>query len=71
MSVDLSKVITEIKEAGPTKVRSVPMSGHNVNSGLYQIEVVKEGSWVAVAQSLPQKTALDLIQTATNRTICG
>ncbi len=69
--VNLNEALVRIKKAGPNKTRAVPMPNQNVNTGLYQIEINENNSWRQIAVSIPQKTALDLIKQATNRTLLG
>ena len=71
MAVNLNETIQAIKRAGVSNVRMTPMSGQNVHTGNYQIEI-KEGTvWRAVAVGMPKVTAANIIEQATNRVICG
>ena len=69
--INLNEAIQHIKKAGEANVRSTPMSGQNVHSGLYAIEICEGGSWRAVAEGMTKMTAENIIQQATNRVICG
>ena len=69
--VNISEAVQRIKKAGGTNVRSVPMAGQCVQSGLYVIEVLEGGSWLPVAEGMTKSTAENIITQATNRVICG
>jgi len=69
--VNLNEAIQYIKKAGEANVRSVPMTGQNVNSGLYAIEILESGQWMVVAEGMTKLTAENIITQATNRVICG
>jgi hypothetical protein len=63
--VNMQNIISQIKKAGSTNVRTVPSPGADVNTGTYQIEINESGSWRAIATGLPQSTAKDIIEQAT------
>lgn len=67
--INLSEAIQKIKKAGASNARSVPMAGQNVNTGLYQIELMSEGTWTAIVSGIPKITAEQIIQQATNRVL--
>jgi hypothetical protein len=69
--LNVNEALVKIRGVGANKVRSVPMSGQNVNSGFYQIEILEGAQWVPIVTMVQQATASDLIKQATNRTICG
>ena len=69
--VNINEAVRRIKKAGENNVRSVPMAGQNVHSGLYAIEVLAGGHWVIVAEGMTKTTASNIITQATNRVICG
>lgn len=69
--INLNEAVQRIKKAGEHNVRSVPMAGQNVHSGLYAIEILDEGHWVIVAEGMTKTTADNIITQATNRVICG
>lgn len=69
--INLNETITQIKRAGSTNVRAVPMAGQSVNDGLYQIEVLSEGQWNAIVGGITQVSATQIISQAVNRVICG
>lgn len=69
--VNINEAVQRIKRVGQDKVRAVPMPGQNVHSGMYQIEVLESGGWVAIAEGMAQSTAHDIIKQAANRVICG
>ena len=69
--VNLNEAVRHIKKAGEHSVRTTPMQGQNVHSGLYAIEVCDGGQWRAVAEGMAKTTAEDIIAQATNNVICG
>jgi hypothetical protein len=69
--VDISEAIAKIKDAGSTKVRTVPMSGENALTGKYQIELNNNGTWVSIACGMSRKMCEDIISQALNRVILG
>ncbi len=71
MATNMVETVNKIKSVGANNVRTVPMPGQPVTGGLYQIEIMENSTWSAIAIGLPQTTANDLIRQAMNRTICG
>lgn len=71
MAVNLNEAYQKIKAAGAAKVRTVPMEGQNIHTGFYKIEVLDNGTWVALVENVTQKAADDMVARAVNRTLCG
>ena len=69
--MNLNDAVQKIKKAGTAKVRIIPMSGSNINTGDYQIEVLEESSWHPILSGIKKQMAEDLVAQATNRVICG
>jgi hypothetical protein len=69
--VNISEAILLIKQAGATNVKMVPMSGQNINTGNYQIEIMKSGIWEVVVAGMPKVTAESIVAQATSGVICG
>tara|TARA_R110000868_G_scaffold45841_13_gene151839 strand:- start:1054 stop:1269 length:216 start_codon:yes stop_codon:yes gene_type:complete len=71
MAVNINETIKNIKAAGSSNVRSVPMEGANVQSGKYQIEIKDNGNWVPIAECPNKKMADDIISQAVTNLILG
>lgn len=71
MTVNVNEAVVRIKQAGAENVRCVPMSGQNVNTGMYQIEICEGGSWSTVATGMTKQTAEGIISQAVNKVILG
>ena len=68
--VNINEAAQRIKAAGVHNVRTIPMAGQNVHTGLYVIEVNDSGTWVVVAEGICKTTADNIIKSATDRLIC-
>jgi hypothetical protein len=71
MPVNVNEAIQKIKSAGATNVRVVPMSGQNINTGDYQIDLQSNGQWSTIVTGIKKSMAEDLVNQATNRVILG
>lgn len=71
MTANLNEAIITLRKAGSNKVRSVPMPGEDVNTGMYLVEAMVDGSWRSVVANIPRATAESLIAEATNRLLLG
>jgi hypothetical protein len=69
--ININEAIQQIKTAGASKVRVVPMPGANVLSGDYQIEILGSGGWAAIVTGIKKSMAEDIVSQATNRVILG
>ena len=69
--IDISETIVRIRKAGLASVRSVPMAGESPLSGKYQIEILENGSWTAIAGGMNRKMCEDVVSQALNRVILG
>ena len=69
--INLCETVQRIKKAGKTKVRAVPMTGQDFQSGQYAIEVCEGGQWTPIVEGLSSGTANSIINQALNRVICG
>lgn len=67
----MNETIQKIKKAGASAVRTVPMEGQSVKGEFYKIEVKDNDSWIVLVENIPHKTAMDLINQATNRVLLG
>lgn len=71
MAINLNEAIVKIRKLGDRSVRSVPMVGEKVNSGLYCIEVFEGNSWSPIIEGVTKSTADQIISQATNKTLLG
>ena len=71
MAINISEALVEMRKAGPRGIRTMPMTGQDINSGMYKIEVSHGGMWDCVLEGLPRSTAESLISQATSRVIFG
>lgn len=71
MPLNLNEVINSIKKVGASAVRTVPMSGENVNDGNYQIEIRSGDMWTPIVTGVKKPMAEDIIRQAVNRVIIG
>ena len=69
--ININEAIIKIRAAGASKVRCVPMPSQNVQSGMYQIEILNDSKWECVATGMPKMAAESIIQQAINNVICG
>jgi len=69
--IDISEAIIKIRNAGSAGVRNVPMKGENTLNGKYQIEILENGVWTAVACGMNRKMCEDVVSQALNRVILG
>ena len=69
--ININEAVKKIKGAGADKVRAVPMAGQNVQTGLYEIQVLTPDGWTAIAEGMTQATANNIISQAVNKVICG
>ncbi|MCK9557561.1 MAG: hypothetical protein M0R50_05920 [Candidatus Cloacimonetes bacterium] len=71
MAINISEALTEMRKAGPRGIRTMPMPGQDINSGMYKIEIFRGvGQWECLLEGLPKSTAESLISQATSRVIC-
>lgn len=72
MAINLSEALVVMRKAGPNNIRAIPMSGQNVHTGLYKVEVKHGLGWECVLEGIPKSTAENLIsQAVTSRVILG
>lgn len=71
MAINISEALVQMRKAGPRGIRTIPMPGQDVNSGMYRIEISCGGTWECILEGLPRSTAESLISQATSRVICG
>ena len=70
MAINISEALVEMRKAGPRGIRTMPMPGQDINSGMYKIEVFRSvGQWDCILEGLPKSTAESLINQATSRVI--
>jgi len=71
MPINVNEAIQQIKRAGASCARAVPMPNQNVNSGDYQIEIKANEIWSPIVTGVSKKIAEDIINQSTNRVILG
>jgi hypothetical protein len=69
MAINISEALVQMRKAGPRGIRTMPMPGQDINSGMYKIEISQGGMWSCILEGLPRATAESLISQATNRVI--
>ena len=69
--IDISEAILKIRKVGSANVRNVPMEGESTLNGKYQIEILENGTWTAIAGGMNRKMCEDVVSQALNRVILG
>ena len=69
MVINISEALVQMRKAGSKGIRTMPMPGQDINSGMYKIEIARNGMWECILEGLPRATAESLISQATNRCI--
>jgi len=69
--VSIADAELQIKAAGRSNVRIVPMAGQSVQDGYHQIEVNVGNEWKPVLTDIKKPIAESVVSQALNRVICG
>lgn len=71
MAVNISEALVVMRKAGPNGIRTMPMPGQNIHTGLYKIEVKQGSGWASILEGIPKATADSLINQSTSRVLLG